>query len=112
MAKNNKEKYRIENEEYLEDKAQEEGVVSLTQGILYEVINSGSGKQAQPRRIVSVFYRGELINGKVFDDNTKQGYPDAFRLNELFAGWQIAIPKMKEGDKWRIYIPSELGYGK
>ncbi len=112
MAKNNKEKYRIENEEYLEDKAQEEGVASLAQGILYEIINSGSGKQAQPRSIVSVFYRGELINGKVFDDNTKQGYPDAFRLNELIAGWQIAIPKMKEGDKWRIYIPSELGYGK
>lgn len=41
MAKNNKEKYKIENEEYLEDKAQEEGVASLAQGILYEIINSG-----------------------------------------------------------------------
>lgn len=112
MAKNNKEKYRIENLDFLENKKDEEGVKSLAQGVLYEVINSGDGKQANLRSIVSVYYKGELINGKVFDDNTKQGYPDAFRLNELITGWQIAIPQMKEGDKWRIYIPSELGYGK
>lgn len=112
MAKNNKEKYRIENLDFLEDKKDEEGVKSLAQGVLYEVINSGDGKQANLRSIVSVYYKGELINGKVFDDNTKQGYPDAFRLNELITGWQIAIPQMKEGDKWRIFIPSELGYGK
>lgn len=112
MAKNNKEKYRIENLDFLEDKKEEEGVKSLAQGVLYEVINSGDGKQANLRSIVSVYYKGELINGKVFDDNTKQGYPDAFRLNELITGWQIAIPQMKEGDKWRIFIPSELGYGK
>lgn len=112
MAKNNKEKYRIENLDFLEDKKDYEGVKSLAQGVLYEVINSGDGKQANLRSIVSVYYKGELINGKVFDDNTKQGYPDAFRLNELITGWQIAIPQMKEGDKWRIYIPSELGYGK
>lgn len=112
MAKNNKEKYRIENLDFLEDKKDDEGVKSLAQGVLYEVINSGDGKQANLRSIVSVYYKGELINGKVFDDNTKQGYPDAFRLNELITGWQIAIPQMKEGDKWRIYIPSELGYGK
>ena len=112
MAKNNKEKYRIENLDFLEDKKDDEGVKSLAQGVLYEVINSGDGKQANLRSIVSVYYKGELINGKVFDDNTKQGYPDAFRLNELIVGWQIAIPQMKEGDKWRIYIPSELGYGK
>lgn len=112
MAKNNKEKYRIENLDFLEDKKDDEGVKSLAQGVLYEVINSGDGKQANLRSIVSVYYKGELINGKVFDDNTKQGYPDAFRLNELITGWQIAIPQMKEGDKWRIFIPSELGYGK
>lgn len=112
MAKNNKEKYRIENLDFLEDKKEEEDVKSLAQGVLYEIINSGDGKQANLRSIVSVYYKGELINGKVFDDNTKQGYPDAFRLNELITGWQIAIPQMKEGDKWRIYIPSELGYGK
>jgi len=112
MGKNHKEKYSIENIEFLKAKAEEEGVLTLPQGLLYEVISEGTGKQATLRSIVSVFYKGELINGKVFDDNTKQGYPDAFRLNELITGWQIAIPRMKEGDKWRIYIPAEHGYGK
>lgn len=52
-----------------------------------------------------------LIDGSVFDDNTQQGYPDAFRLADLITGWQIALTQMCPGDKWRIYVPSEVGYG-
>jgi peptidylprolyl isomerase len=85
---------------------------TLPKGIFYKVLATGDGKSAQTAAVVSVYYRGSLIDGKVFDDNTKQGYADAFRLRELITGWQIAIPKMHEGDKWEIYIPSELGYGK
>lgn len=112
MAKNSKDKYKLENEAFLEELADEEGVKSLSEGILYEVLAAGEGKQAQPNSVVSVYYKGTLISGKVFDDNTSQGYPDAFRLKDLIIGWQIAIAKMKEGDKWRIYIPSEAGYSK
>ncbi len=112
MAKNSKDKYRLENEVFLEDLVEEEGVKALSDGILYEVLEEGAGKQAQPNSVVSVYYKGSLISGKVFDDNTTQGYPDAFRLKDLIIGWQIALSKMKEGDKWRIYIPSEMGYGK
>ncbi len=112
MAKNSKDKYKLDNEAFLEDLTDEEGVKALSDGILYEVIAEGSGKQAQPNSVVSVFYKGSLISGKVFDDNTTQGYPDAFRLKDLIEGWQIAITKMKEGDKWRIYLPSDMGYGK
>lgn len=112
MAKNSKDKYRLENEAFLDELSENEGVKALAEGILYEVIAEGSGKQAQPSSVVSVYYKGSLISGKVFDDNTSQGYPDAFRLTDLIIGWQIAIAQMKEGDKWRIYIPSEAGYGK
>lgn len=112
MAKNNKERYKQENEEYLLEMQQHEGVNELRKGILYEVLHEGEGRRATVRSVVSVYYRGMLISGKVFDDNTKQGYPDAFRLSGLIEGWQIAIPYMCEGDKWRIYLPSELGYGK
>jgi len=112
MAKNSKEKYRLENEIFLENLIDEEGIHQLPKGILYEVITEGSGKQAQPRSVVSVYYKGSLISGKVFDDNTQQGYPDAFRLTDLIEGWQIAIAKMREGDKWKIFLPSEMGYGK
>ena len=112
MAKNNKERYARENEEFLLELREQEGVHELPKGILYEVMQEGTGRQANSRCVVSVYYRGMLTSGKVFDDNTRQGYPSVFRLGGLIEGWQIALPRMHEGDKWRIYIPSESGYGK
>ncbi len=108
MAKSN---YKEENKTFLINKAKEEGVHKTAQGVLYEVLQEGSGNKASIRSIVSVFYKGMLINGNVFDDNTQQGYPDAFRLADLITGWQIALTQMRPGDKWRIYVPSEVGYG-
>ncbi len=108
MSKGN---YKEENIEFLRRKATEEGVHKTAQGILYEVLQSGSGPRATLRSIVSVYYKGMLINGDVFDDNTTQGYPDAFRLSDLIVGWQIALTQMCVGDKWRIYVPSQVGYG-
>lgn len=112
MAKNNKEKYKQENEAFLEEIREKPGVQELRKGILYEVLQEGQGRRATVRSVVSVYYKGSLINGKMFDDNTKEPVPAAFRLNGLIEGWQIAIPYMSEGDKWRIYLPSELGYGR
>lgn len=109
MAKGN---YKEQNIEFLKQKATEEGIHKTAQGVLYEVLKStGSCKKATVRNIVSVYYKGMLINGNVFDDNTEQGYPDAFRLADLITGWQIALTQMCEGDKWRIYVPAEVGYG-
>ena len=108
MAKTN---YKEENKAYLQRKALEEGVHKTAQGVLYEVLQSGSGNRASIRSIVSVYYKGMLIDGSVFDDNTQQGYPDAFRPADLITGWQIALTQMCPGDKWRIYVPSEVGYG-
>jgi peptidylprolyl isomerase len=75
------------------------------------VLQVGKGASPTLSNIVSVYYKGMLINGKVFDDNTAQGYPDAFRLNDLIDGWKIALTRMRVGDKWRIYVPATLGYG-
>ena len=108
MAKSN---YKEENKTFLINKAKEEGVHKTAQGVLYEVLQEGSGNKASIRSIVSVYYKGMLIDGSVFDDNTQQGYPDAFRLADLITGWQIALTQMRLGDKWRIYVPSEVGYG-
>lgn len=108
MAKSN---YKEDNKAYLRQKATEEGIRTTAQGVLYEVLQSGSGNKATIRSIVSVYYKGMLIDGSVFDDNTRQGYPDAFRLADLITGWQIALTQMCPGDKWRIYVPSEVGYG-
>lgn len=108
MAKSN---YKEQNIEFLKKKAIEAGVQKTAQGILYEILKSGQGPKATVRSIVSVYYKGMLIDGKVFDDNTAQGYPDAFRLADLIVGWQIALTQMCVGDKWRIYVPAEVGYG-
>ncbi len=102
--------YKEENKAFLQQKEQE-GVKPLAAGVLYEVLQVGEGPSPTLSNIVSVYYRGMLINGKVFDDNTTQGYPDAFRLNELIDGWKIALTRMSVGDKWRIYVPASLGYG-
>ncbi|MBR5846683.1 MAG: FKBP-type peptidyl-prolyl cis-trans isomerase [Bacteroidaceae bacterium] len=106
-----KSNYKEENKEFLRQKATEEGIHTTAQGVLYEVLQQGSGPRATIRSIVSVYYRGMLTSGKVFDDNTQQGYPDAFRLADLITGWQIALTQMCPGDKWRIYVPAEVGYG-
>jgi peptidylprolyl isomerase len=102
--------YKEENEAFLHMKAQE-GVEPLVAGVLHEVLQVGEGPSPTLSNIVSVYYKGMLINGKVFDDNTMQGYPDAFRLNDLIDGWKIALTRMQVGDKWRIYVPASLGYG-
>jgi peptidylprolyl isomerase len=109
----NKRKYAQTNIEWLEAKAQEEGVKALPRGIYYKVITEGKNddKHPTPRSIVTAHYTGSTINGKQFD-SSRGGTPIAFRLNELIEGWIIAMQQMCIGDKWELYIPAELGYGK
>lgn len=110
MAK--KEEYRQKNEAFLADKAKEDGVQSLRAGVLYKVLQSGSGTvTASPRSIVTCHYKGSLINGKVFDNSFERKCPEAFRVNDLISGFQIALVNMHEGDHWEVYIPSNMGYG-
>lgn len=111
MAKNSKEQYKQQNIEFLEDMAAQPGVRELTNGILYKVVSSGSGKSPNAGSVVSVFYKGTLVNGKVFDDNTNKRVPDAFRLRDLIVGWQIVLKNMKVGDRWIAYIPQQYAYG-
>ena len=108
-----KQEYIKANKDWLSEKAKEDGVKALPKGIYYKVLNSGNndGKHPTPRSIVTVHYTGWTINGKKFD-SSRAGVPVAFRLSELIDGWIIAIGQMCVGDKWEIYIPAELGYGK
>lgn len=105
-------RYAKDNVTWLQAKATEDGVRELKQGIYYKVIKSGSGKSVTNiNNIISCHYTGRTIDGKCFD-TSEGGYPLACRLRDLIQGWVIAIPEMKVGDKWEIYIPAELGYGK
>lgn len=87
------------------------GVVSLPSGLQYEVITSGSGKSPSATDRVTVHYTGKLIDGTIFDSSVQRGQPATFGLNQVISGWTEAIQLMKEGDKWILYIPFNLGYG-
>lgn len=101
------------NKEWLIAKAKEEGVKTLPKGICYKVISKGdpSGVHPTTRSIITAHYAGKTINGKKFD-SSRSGVPLACRLCDLIEGWVIALQQMHIGDRWEIYIPAELGYGK
>lgn len=112
MAKKNKEEYRLQNEKFLEDIAQQESVKGLRGGIFYKVLEEGTGGgSVGSRSIVTCHYKGSLINGKVFDNSFDRKCPEAFRVNELINGFQIALLSMHIGDHWLVYIPANMGYG-
>lgn len=110
MKKN--ESYKLQNERFLAEIRNEEGVKELRAGVLYKVLEFGDGSgTVSPRSIVTCHYKGSTINGRVFDETFSSGCPAVFRANELISGFQIALVNMHIGDHWLVYIPSEMGYG-
>lgn len=113
MAKNRNNEYKARNEAFMQALHDgEEELLEISQGVLVKIIKSGDGDRC-PRagNVVTVHYKGSLINGKVFDSSYERGYPEAFRLSDLIVGWQIALTQMHVGDHWTVYIPWEVGYG-
>ena len=109
----NKREYIDANKAWLAAKAKEEGVKALPKGICYKVLNEGNQDSPKPqvRSIITAHYTGRTIDGKEFD-SSRGGVPLVVRLSDLIEGWIIAIQQMRIGDKWEIYIPAEMGYGK
>lgn len=107
-----KKQYALENKLWIDEIGKSEDVLKLANGVLYKVIQSGDGsKHPTPQSVITAHYTGKTIDGKVFD-SSKGGAPLAIRLSELIDGWIIALQNMTIGDKWEIYIPAEMGYGK
>lgn len=109
----NKKEYAQANKDWLIQKSQEEGVKTLAKGVCYKVLAEGKndGRHPTPRSIVTAHYTGWTIDGRQFDSSSG-GVPPAFRLCDLIEGWIVAMQQMCVGDKWEIYIPAEMGYGK
>jgi FKBP-type peptidyl-prolyl cis-trans isomerase FklB len=101
-----------QSQAFLAENAKKEGVVSLESGLQYRVIKAGEGKSPQAGNSVAVNYRGTLIDGTEFDSSYDQDKPVTFQLKKVIKGWREALPLMKEGAKWELYIPPELAYGK
>jgi FKBP-type peptidyl-prolyl cis-trans isomerase FklB len=87
------------------------GVVALPEGLQYEVLKEGNGRQPVISDAIKAHYKGALLDGKEFDSSFKRNQPFSAPLRSLIKGWQIAIPLMKEGSHWRLWIPSDLAYG-
>ena len=104
--------YRIDNENFLAVKAQEEGVTVLDNGVIIQVLEKGRGTvHPKPGSLVYARYAGRLIDGTVFDSTEGESLPALFKVRDLIMGWQIALVRMYEGDKYRIWIPAKYGYG-
>jgi FKBP-type peptidyl-prolyl cis-trans isomerase len=112
------EKNHKAGEEFLAQNKTKPGVkthtVALPDGtsaeLQYKVITEGSGPMPKTNDIVTVNYRGTLINGKEFDSTAKHGQPLKRAANQLVRGWTEALTMMKTGSKWEIYVPSSLAY--
>ena len=96
---------------FMTENRTKQGIKELPGGIQYEVIKEGTGVQPELRDKVKAHYKGSLLDGKEFDNSFKRGQPFTAPLTALIRGWQIALPMMKEGSHWRIWIPSDLAYG-
>ena len=109
----NKREYAQMNRNWLSAKSQEVGVKALPKGIYYKVVAEGrnDGKHPTLHSVITVHYTGWTIDGKQFDSN-RGGVPLAIRMRDLIEGWIIALQQMCVGDKWEVYIPAEMGYGK
>ena len=97
--------------DFLAQNAKKQGITVTDSGLQYEVIQSGEGLSPSRTDRVTVHYRGTLVDGREFDSSYKRGKPATFPLNRVITGWTEGLQLMKVGDKWRLFIPSNLGYG-
>ncbi len=103
---------RKAGEEFLQENQGKEGVTVTASGLQYKVINEGSGPQPpSPQTTVKVHYEGKLLDGTVFDSSYERGEPTEFPLNRVIPGWTEGLQLMKEGAKYRFFIPYNLAYG-
>lgn len=112
LAAKNKElaaKNKAEGEAFLATNKNNPGVVTLPDGLQYKVITDGTGAMPAPTDIVTVNYRGTLLNGTEFDSSFKLGHPAQFAVNGVIRGWTEALLKMTVGSKWQLFVPAGTG---
>ena len=98
-------------EQFLAENAKRSGITTTKSGLQYEVLTEGTGRQPQATDTVRCHYEGRLIDGTIFDSSYKRNAPADFGLQQVIAGWTEGVQLMKEGSKFRFYIPYMLAYG-
>jgi peptidylprolyl isomerase len=116
IKSSNNKKLAVENvaigKSFLEKNRTEEGIFETASGLQYQVLQKGSGAEhPTASSTVKVHYHGQLLDGSVFDSSVERGEPISFPLNRVISGWTEGVQLMVVGDKFKFFIPSELGYG-
>lgn len=101
---------KAKGEAFLKENGKKPGVKTTKSGLQYKVIKAGTGATPKATDTVEVNYKGTLIDGTEFDSSAKTGKPVKFGVQHVISGWTEALQLMKEGDKWEIYVPSNLAY--
>lgn len=96
---------------FLEENAKKEGVTTTASGLQYEVLKKAEGAQPKATDVVTVHYEGKLTDGKVFDSSVERGSPIDLPVNGVIPGWVEGLQLMHVGEKYKLYVPSELAYG-
>jgi len=105
------EKAKKEGAEFLASNKAKPDVKTLPSGLQYKVLAEGKGTQPKPTDQVTVNYRGTLVDGTEFDSSYKRGEPATFPVDGVIKGWTEALPLMKTGSKWQLFVPAALAYG-
>jgi FKBP-type peptidyl-prolyl cis-trans isomerase FklB len=104
-------KVKDEGAAFLQKNKSAEGVVELPDGIQYKIEKEGTGPKPALNATILAHYAGRTLDGKEFDSSYRRGKPFEARITALIKGWQVALPMMPAGSKWRLWIPSDLAYG-
>jgi len=105
------EKAKTDGQAFLAANKKKKDVITRDSGLQYKGLLSGKGKQPTADASITAHYRGALINGTEFDSSYRRKAPATFSVNQVIPGWKEVLPLMHEGDKWQVFIPSELAYG-
>ncbi|MBK8946723.1 MAG: FKBP-type peptidyl-prolyl cis-trans isomerase [Ignavibacteriae bacterium] len=104
-------KNKVAAETFFAENKNKEGVKTLPSGLQYKVLKSGNGESPTLNSTVQAHYAGRLLDGTEFDNSYKRGQPLEIGVSGVIKGWTEILQLMKVGDKYEVYIPSELGYG-
>jgi FKBP-type peptidyl-prolyl cis-trans isomerase len=104
-------KNKQEGEAFLAANKSKAGVKTTASGLQSEVLKQGTGPNAKPTDKVTVHYKGQLLDGKVFDSSYDRGEPVTFGVGQVIPGWVEALQLMNAGSKYKLYIPANLAYG-
>jgi FKBP-type peptidyl-prolyl cis-trans isomerase FklB len=105
------ERNKKEGAAFLAANKTKEGVKTLPSGLQYRVLAEGNGAQPKPTDQITVNYRGTLLDGTEFDNSYKRGEPATLPVNGVIKAWSEALPLMKTGAKWQLFVPADLAYG-